>query len=176
MKKVLKFFAYFAFFILALMAFIPKESAYYFLEKELKNFDVVISKETLHSSIPSLRIENLNITTKGIDSAKVQSVDVTLLGLYNSLTCEDISLSTLVESYLPSKIEKLHISYSIFDPLHLNARGHGDFGSFDANVHLIDRNATVSLKPSKLMLKRYRNSLRFFKKSKNGEYTYAASL
>ena len=64
-KKLMKFFAYLLFFVAALAVFIPKSSVYYFLEKNMKQFEVVISNETLHSSMLSLNIQNLKLSTKG---------------------------------------------------------------------------------------------------------------
>ena len=105
-KKFLKFFGYVLFFVFALMVFIPKSSLYYLAEENLKKFDVVISDETLHENIFSLSIENLEISVKGIESAVVQEADIGLLFFYNSVSVKNIKLSSLVESYLPSKVQE----------------------------------------------------------------------
>ena len=175
-KKLLRFFAYTLFFILALMAFVPKSSLYYLLEQNLKKFDVVISDEQLQESLLSLSIANANISTKGIDSASIGQSDVTLLLFYNKLSFKDIKLSSIVETYLPSKIASIEIDYSLFHPLTLEVNAEGDFGEARSSLHLLDRNASVVLQPSKKMFSHYRKSLRFFKKNKDGEYTYAKSL
>jgi len=175
-KKLLLFLAYSTFFIVALMAFFPKENIYFLLEKELKNFDVVISKEHVDSSLLSLNLQNLEITTKGIESALIDEASVTLLVFSNSIKLGNIKLSSLVEAYLPSRIDELEVTYTVFDPLHLNAVGMGAFGEAEASFNISSRELEVILKPSKKMLSKYRNSLRRFKKSENGEYVYVQSF
>jgi hypothetical protein len=175
-KKLLIFLAYSAFFIFALMLFIPKASLYFFFEKELKNYEVVISKEQLKENLLSLDIHNLELSAKGIDTALIKDASVTLLGISNSVDLEKIKLSSLVEAYLPSKIEHLEINYTLFNPLNITAAAQGEFGEARASFNITSRALRVVLKPSKKMLSRYRNSLRKFKKSKEGEYIYAKSI
>lgn len=175
-KKLLKFVAFLLFFIFALILFVPKESFYYLLEQNLKKFDLIISNEKLEDKIVSLDIQNLDISAKGIESLKIKEANIKILALYNSIELENIKLSSLVETYLPAKIEKIDIYYTIFNPLLLQADGHGEFGDARVEVHLLDKSVTLQLKPSKVMFGKYRNTLREFKKSKNGEYLYEKSL
>jgi len=175
-KKIVKFFAYMLFFLSALVVFSPKSSLYYFGEQQFKKFGVIISDEKLEETLSSLNIENLDISTKEIDTALIQEADITLLLVYNSVKFTKIKLSSLVESYLPSKIDSLDITYTIFNPFYITADGIGEFGEASAEVSLLDRNASVVLKPSKKMLSKYKKSLKMFKKSKNGEYVYAKTF
>ena len=175
-KKIMKFFAYLLFFVLALILFIPKSNLYYLAEANLKKFDVVISNEKLSDNFLSLNIENLDITTKAIDSGVIGEADITLLLFYNSVVLKEIKLSSLVESYLPSKIANLEVSYSILNPLELSALGDGDFGEARASLNLQTRELTLVLKPSKKMFLKYKRSLAKFKKSQNGEYIYAKTF
>lgn len=176
MKKIAKFFAYTLFFIFALIAFIPKASVYYLAEENLKKFDVVISKESLVESLFSLDVENLDISAKGVESAYIKSVRFTFLGLYNGVTFKQIKLSSIVEAYLPSKIKLVNIEYSLLHPLSVEIGSLGEFGSLNARFDLVELKLNATLKPSKLMLKKYRSSLRFFKKSQEGEYVYAKAI
>lgn len=175
-KKLANFFAYTLFFFFALVVFSPKSSVYYFGEHELSKFGVVISNETLHESMLSLHVENLNISLKEIESAVIKKADITLLLVYNSVHLENIQLSSLVESYLPSKIDSLNVTYTIFNPLHIKGKALGQFGEATIDVNIADRNATLYLKPSKKMFTSYRKTVKMFKKSKNGEYVYAKTF
>jgi len=175
-KKVIKFLSYCLFFALALIAFSPKSSFYFLFEKELKKFDVVISKESLHETFLSLEVEHLDISAKKIESATVGSAEITLLLLYNSITLQDISLSSLVESYLPSKIEHFTVGYSLLNPLNITAEAEGDFGEASVVFEIDSRVLRVSLKPSKTMQKKYYKSMKLFTKDKNGEYSYAKNF
>ena len=158
------------------MLFVPKSSLYYLAEENLKKFDVVVSKETLRDSLFSLNVENLDVSTKGIESAKIDSVELTFLGVYNSVKVKEIELSSIVEAYFPSKIKSLDLEYSFLHPLTVHADSVGKFGEISATFNLLDLELNATLKPSQLMLKKYRRSLHFFKKSKEGEYLYAKAL
>jgi hypothetical protein len=171
-KKLLRFFAYLAFFVLALIYFAPKESIYYLLENELKNYSVIISDETLTDKGVSLTIQNAALYVKSIESAKIQNCDVTFLLLYNSINARDIMLSESVKSLVPLKIESLAFTQSIFDPLHVNIHAVGDFGEAKGNVNLLERSVHIELIASDLMQKEYKNALREFKKSEDGGLFY----
>ena len=158
------------------MLFVPKSSLYYLAEENLKKFDVVVSKESLNDSLFSLNVENLDVSTKGIESAHIDSVELTLLGVYDSVKVREIQLSSIVEAYFPSKIESIDLDYSLLHPLMVQAKSIGEFGEMNATFNLLNLELNATLKPSKLMLKKYRRSLHFFKKSKEGAYLYAKSL
>ena len=164
------------FFIFALMLFVPKQSFYYLLEQNLKKFDLIISNETLADRIISLKIKHLDVTLKGIETLSIKEADITLLGLYNEVALHNVQLSSLVESYLPAKIERVKIEYTLLHPLQLQAEGEGLFGDASVVVDIVEKKVTLLLQPSPMMLKRYRKSLRMLKKSKNGEYIYEKSL
>lgn len=175
-KKLLKFLGYTLFFVFALVLFMPKESFYYLLEKELKSFDLVISGETLHERLFSLELENLSITAKGVDAAEIGSTDVVLFGFYNRVLFENIELSSLVSSYAPPHIEELRVSYTLLNPLEIKAFAQGDFGEAKVALNLIDRELNAVVEPSKLMQTKYKNTMNMLKKDENGEYTYAKAL
>ncbi|DAB29471.1 MAG TPA: hypothetical protein CFH84_09280 [Sulfurimonas sp. UBA12504] len=175
-KKLLRFFAYFAFFILALIYFSPKESIYYLLENELKTYSVIISDETLEDSGIYLTIQNAAINVKSIQSAKIQNCDVTLLLLYNSLNASDIMLSESLKSFVPLKIETLSFTQSIFDPLHLHIHAVGAFGEAKGSINLLEKTIHIELVASELMQKEYKNALREFTKSQEGGLVYDKSF
>ena len=74
-RKIFNFFIYLLFFIIAIIYFTPKIGLYYFAEQKLKPLTgVIISKEELRDNGFSLKIENANISAKGIDSAVIKSI------------------------------------------------------------------------------------------------------
>ena len=175
-KKLIKFLVYLLFFVLALILFIPKDSVYFLGEENLKKFNLIISNETLSPKLLSLGIENLEITTKGIDSAVIKEADITLLLFYNHLHLQKVQLASIVEAYIPSKIENLDITYSLLNPLVVEVESEGEFGTLYGTFNLTKRALNLELKPSKKMLREYRKTMRLFKKSENGEYIYAKTF
>ena len=171
-KKIVLFFAYFAFFILALIYFTPKVSTYYLLETKIEVFDVVVSSEKLTDNGFSLSIDNANISVKSIDSANIGSAIVKVFGIYNLIDLNNITLSNTAKSFVPLHVDNVNIVYSILNPLSVRGYGVGEFGEFDANFNLLDRDLYLLLKPSKKMLINYKSSLKNLNKNDNGEYIY----
>lgn len=176
MVKLMKFLGYLFFFVGALVFFIPKISLYHYAEKELKKHKVIFSKEEAVDNGTFLSLHHLKVSYDSIESAEVKLANVNIFVLYNSLSVEGIVLSEISSSFIPSKIEKLDISYSILDPLHLNANANGEFGKVSAKLHIFDRNVSVNLVPSKLMQRKYNKTLQNLEKNSDGSYKYAKAL
>jgi len=171
-KKIAIFFAYLSFFMLALIYFAPKVSAYYLLETNLKSFDVIVGSENLNDNGFSLDINNAKVFVKSIESAEIENINIKLLALYNSINISGVVLSSTAKSFIPLKIQSANITHHIFNPLNINADVIGEFGEAEIVVNLLDRTLHLKLTPSSLMSKRFRNTLRNFKKSENGELIY----
>jgi hypothetical protein len=164
------------FFLFAVILFFPKSNLYYLGEKELKNYKVYISNESVNEKLFGLELKQASLSYEGIEVAKIKQADILFLLVYGSVDLKNIELSSLVESYIPKRIDSCHISYSVIEPLTPQAIVKGSFGEIDAHYNLKTRKVYLLLKPSKLMLQEYRNSLQYFKKLKNGEYSYEKSL
>lgn len=176
MVKVVKFFAYFGFFIISLIYFMPKKNIYYFIETELKKYDVVLSKEQLVDTGYSLNINHATLSMKSIDAAKANQIDIKLYALYNSINVDNIYLSSMAAAFIPLKIQNASVSYSIIDPLNINAKAYGEFGEVNVKVDLLERKLKLILNPSKLMLNKYKNTLKKLKKLKIGVYVYEKNI
>ena len=176
MVKIVRFFAYMLFFIVALMYFMPKESIYFLAEKQLQKYHVVIAHESVKERGLSLELRHLDVYVESIQSAKIGEVDISLFGLYNEVKANNIELSTAVASMLPTKIESVTIKYSILNPLNVTLNAVGAFGTLHGEANIKERKITAELKPSSLMKRKYRSALRNFKKQANGEYEYVQSF
>jgi hypothetical protein len=175
-KKLAKFLGYILFFILAVIYFAPKVELYYMAEKELSKYDVIISNERVTDSGFSLNLSDASLYVKSVNSALAKSVDITLLGVYNSASLEDITLSSTASAFLPLHIKSIDVKYTLFNPLNATLYSKGEFGELDGYVNLQKRALHIDLKPSKVMLKKYRSSLSQLKKNKDGSYSYDKNL
>jgi len=171
-NKLLMFFTYVIFFILALMYFTPKTSLYYMLEKELKKYDVVISGEKVHDNGFSLSLEGSNLYVKEIESAHLKELDVKLFALYNAVNVQDITLSDVAGSFIPVKIKNADVTYSVFNPLNVQIQAKGDFGVASGELSILDRKLHLTVTPSELMKKNHLSTMRQLKKQKDGSYSY----
>lgn len=176
MVKLSRFFAYFAFFILFLMYFTPKISIYYLLEDQLKNYDLIISSEESKDKGYALNIKHATVSLKSIDAAKIGEINIKIFAIYNSVSIENIYLSSMASSFIPLKVQNANIVYSIIDPTNLNAMAYGEFGEVNAKFDLLEKKISVVLTPSKLMLKKHQKTLKKFKKLKTGGYLYEKNI
>jgi len=176
MVKIARYLAYMLFFILSFLIFLPKENLYFLLEKELSKKEVFISDEVVTTSVFSLEVDSALVSYEGIEVAKIKKTKFDLYLFYNAIELNDIELSSLVSNYWPSKVQSAVVSYSVLNPLEVTAVARGSFGEIKAHYLLKESKVKVVLKPSKLILSKYRSSLRYFKKSKDGEYSYEKSL
>ena len=176
MVKILKLLGYTLFFILALIYFMPKQSIYYFAEKKLAENKIILSHESVVDSGFSLKLSNANISYNAIESATVKNIDIKMLIFYNSLSVENIELSSMASSFVPLHIRTLNVQYTFFNPLNIVAKVSGEFGEANAKLNILDKNITILLTPSELMLNKYKNTLQNLKKNQSGEYEYVKTF
>ena len=160
----------------ALIYFTPKVSIYYFLEKELQKQGVVISAEEVVDSGFSLQLSHANISYKGIDSARVERIEVNIFELYNSVNVEGVVLSSAAESFVPLNINTVNLNYSILNPLHITGDAEGSFGSLEVEYTILENSIQLELEASKLMLKNYKSTLDNLVKSEDGGYSYVKTF
>lgn len=176
MVRITKFFTYSLFFILVLMYFMPKVNTYYLLEQELKKYDVVVNSEQAKDTGFALNIKDSSIFVKSTQSANVEDIKIRVFVLYNKIKIKNIKFSKTMKSFIPLHVDRISIKHSILNPLIVNIDGVGKLGEFEGKFHLLDRNLYISLKPSKIMLQKYKSTLKKFKKSENGSYIYEKNI
>jgi hypothetical protein len=176
MVRLLYFFAYSLFFIFALLFFIPKISLYHYAEKELQKQKVIFSNETAIDKPFSLGLHDMDVSYDFIESAKVENAEIELFVFFNHISIENIELSDMATSFLPLKIQKLDIKYSLLNPLEILATSRGEFGEASATLNILERNASVLIVPSDLMKKKYSKTLGNLKKNSQGSYEYAKTF
>lgn len=175
-RRFLKFFVYFLFFICMLAIFIPKSNVYYLLEKQIEPYGVLISEEHLDERPFSLGVQNMHVSFKGLPVGVVEDAEISLLGFYNSITFEDIALASFSTAYIPLEIEFLEVNYTPVNPFVLQGKASGVFGSARMEFHLKSRELRLYVTPSEMMRKKYKNSLIKLKKLERGVYFYAKTL
>jgi len=175
-KKLFIFLAYIVFFLMTCIYLAPKEYIYFALEQELKKNNIIISDEKIVDTGFSLKLQDAELFYESINSASIKEIDINLLLFKTSITISDIKLSQMASSFLPLKIRKVILTHSIFNPLSINIYESGGNGKIRGSFSFIDKKLHIVFSPSKLMLNEFKKSIRIFKKSKNGKYTYDKSF
>lgn len=176
MVKILKLFAYFVFFILALIYFSPKESIYYLAEQEVKKYKVVFSNEKITDSGFSLGLSNITASYNSIHSANIENINMKMFLIYNSISAKNIKLSDMTASFIPLHVKNVDISYTILNPLVIGLNATGEFGIAEGEVNILDRNISIVVTPSKMMETKHKDTLMNLRKNNNGGYNYDKSF
>ncbi len=176
MVKIYKFFAYFIFFMIMLYAFFPKANLYYQAQKDLTSYKIKIINKTLHENIFSLNLQHVTISYEGVQTAKIAKMHILLLGVVNNIDVDGVILSGVVKNFLPQKIYRISLHYSILHPLEVRAVLKGGFGDAKCFYEIKKHTFVMRLHPSMIMKAHYKSSLRELKKLKNGVYLYETSL
>ena len=115
------------------MYFSPKANIYFALEHELKKRDVIISNESVIDNGFSLELQNAELFFKSVKSADVETLNVKIFGIYNSLSMSGIKLSPTASSFVPLNVESVVISYTIFNPLNVSIYQVGEAGEAEGS-------------------------------------------
>ncbi len=171
MKRILKIILYIFTFIFALFLFLPKESLYNLLEKQLEKNSIIISNEKRDEKLFGLDILNGDIYYENINVANVKKISLETFLIYSELKIDDVKLLKSLESLAPSPIDEIVVKHSLlsFNKIEINAKGL--FGELIGNIDILKRVLTLELAASSNMKNSYSNILKNMKLNE-GKYYY----
>jgi len=171
-KNSVRFFLLGIVFLMIFMFFLPKANLFYFVQRELKESNLLIDFDTINENGYTLSMTNTTVYLKDIDVLKADIASLDTYLFYNTVVLEEVKLSSLAKEFLPLKINEIKVVYTLSNPTKLFFNGDGEIGKVQGNVDLLDKKVFLILFPSSLMKKRYLKTLRYFHKNKNGELYY----
>ncbi len=143
MQMVKRIFGGFFLFILLLWLLAPKQELYYFLEKSLKENNIIISNETIKDTWIGLKIDHADIYVEGAKVATNRELNFIFLFLYAKLSIEDLEIDKSLHSVAPKKIDTLTATYSVLNPLKVILKGKGSVGEIDGTLSLKERRVEI---------------------------------
>ena len=175
MKYIGSFLAYFIITLVLILFFLPKINLYYLSEAFIEKYKVTISGEKLVDKGLSFKIKEGTIYFDDLVVAKIDEISILPLLVYNSIQVSPFSFSKDMEQFLPLAIENINITQSIVNPVHVKIESSGDFGSLVGDIALYDRNISLVLMPSKLLIKQKPFWMKRLKKDSQGGYRYESA-
>jgi len=171
MKFIFKLLMFLLVFILSVLIFFPKQSAYNFLEHELFKEKLIISGEKRIEKAFSLTIKDGDVYLKGINVANINKASFTSYLVYTKVQIKDIRLLESLKSIFPTPISSIKLKHSIleFDKVKISANG--VFGNVNGSIDIINRIITLELYASSEMRSSYSKILSQMK-LKEGRYFY----
>jgi hypothetical protein len=171
MKKILKLFLYLFVFIVFFIIFLPKESFYNLLEKELEKNQIIVSNETKKENPFSFSVLNADIFYQGINIAKVDDITFKTYLLQSKVTIKNINFLDTLSSFAPTPINEVVLEHSILDINKINIKSNGTFGELSGNIDILKREVKIELNASALMKSSYSKLLKYMK-FENERYIY----
>lgn len=171
MKKILKLFLYLFAFIVFFIIFLPKESFYNLLEKELEKSQIVVSNETKKEKLFSFSVMNADIFYQGINMAKVDDITFKTYLFQTKVIFKNINFLDTLSSFAPTPINEVIFEHSILDVNKINIKSSGTFGEVSGNIDILKREIRIELNATTLMKNSY-SKLLLYMKLENERYVY----
>jgi len=175
MKRIGSFVAYLIITLVLVLFFLPKINLYYQAETLLERYKITISNEKLFDSGLGFKIKEGTVYFDDLIVAKIDEISIVSLILHNTIKVSPFSFSKDMEQFLPLAIENLNITHSVLNPIHVKIESSGDFGSLEGDIALYDRNISLVLIPSKLLIKQKPFWMKRLKKDSQGGYRYESA-
>ncbi len=175
MKHLGKIGAYILLTLLLTLFFLPKVQLYYKAETLLNPYKITLSKEHLKDAGFSLHVKDALLYYDDLEVGTISNISITPLLIYNSINVSSFTLHSDMEQFVPTQIDGISVTYSIFNPLHVTLYGEGQFGMIEGEAALLDHNISIRLQPSKLLEKQNPFWLRRMKKDSEGGYVYESA-
>jgi len=154
-----------------IIALLPKTDLYHKLEHILKKENIVLSDEKPSDKIFFFNLKNITLFYNDINIATISNSNLLPFIFYNKLTVENIKLDKAMKIFFPERINKVTVTYSIYDPIKIHLASYGKFGEAKGTFDLKTKKLHIILTPSADMKKNHANTLSMMK-SKNGQYIY----
>ncbi|QKF68003.1 hypothetical protein AVENP_2499 [Arcobacter venerupis] len=171
MKKILKLFLYIFVFIVFFIIFLPKESFYNLLEKELEKNQIIISNEIKKEKPFSFSVMNADIFYQGSNISKVDDITFNTYLVQTKVTIKNINFLDSLSSFAPTPINEVIFEHSIFDFNKINIKSKGTFGELSGYIDILKREVKIELSASNMMKNSYNKLLQNMKLT-NERYIY----
>ncbi len=159
MKKILKLLLYIIVFFLFFIIFLPKESLYNLLEKQLEKNQIIVSNEIINEKLFSISLLDGNIFYQGINLAKIDDITFRTYLFQTKIDVENINFLDSLSSFAPSPINKVTLEHSILDFDKINIKSSGTFGELNGYIDIFKKEIRIELNASNVMKNSYNNLL-----------------
>ena len=151
---------------IGIVVFMPKSQLYYYGEKQLKKYGVVIDNEVLNEKIGTLEISHPVAYYQGVDIARVANVKVMPLLFMNRLEANNVELLNIAKKFINIQIDTLKMNNSILKPKIVKVDAVGNFGVANGYIDLKSRIIHLDI----LKVKDLTSLKKYLKKGEKGWY------
>lgn len=169
-KQILKYILLLGVFLIAFIAFAPKENLYFLLLDSLQKEKIIINSKKIEDRYLEFNIQNSDISYQGIDAVNIEELKIKTCLASSKVIIFNISIDDSMKQFLPSKIKTIKASHSILNPLFIDIKINLVQAKAYGVVDILEQKVILNLIPSQQFLKSYKKLLKQMKKQENGEY------
>ena len=171
MKKIFKLFLYVFVFLAFFICFLPKESFYNLLEKELEKNQIIVSNEIKDDKAFSFVVSNAEIFYQGINGTKIDEMRFETYLFDTNISLKNINILDSLSSFIPTPIDEVIINHSIFNFYKIKIKSKGIFGELTGDINLFTKELKLELNASDKMKTSYLKLLKNMR-FENERYIY----
>jgi len=147
---------------LFLIIFMPKQELYYELERQLQQYNVTITGESIEEGILGLTIEHPIVYFNGAIIATADTIKLSTLLAYTTVDIVNLDVADGMPVHI--NIADATLTHSLLSPTSIKIVASSSIGGIDGSVALVDRSIHLSVdnNGSKGIFKQY------LKKTKEG--------
>ncbi len=161
-----------------LIVFLPKENIYYFILENIKKDKIELTQNSIQDKYLKFIVDDIKINYEGVEVSQVGSFDLDLFIYRTAINLDKIKVDESFNKFVPSKIDNLSLTHTIFNPLYIDIDAKFKLGSCVGEIDLLNRIVSLNIIVAKGFKTRYRymvNQLKLSKERSNNKedvYTY----
>jgi len=177
MRIFFKSILYITIFLFVLVLFLPKEKIYNYYVAKLQSYNINFESQKIVSTMNGLILENSKVKYLDIKVMKSNTIDINTYFLYSKIFITNIDIDTILNAYLPLKINHITLTHNILKPNLIQIESKFNEGSLAGYINIMDEKVFLKLHPSKQYIQQYKAVMANFKKDESGPfYTYEYSF
>jgi len=171
MKIILKSLVYFLFFLMMLIAFLPKENIYYFALEQLNNKKIELNQNKIDDGYFKFIVDELQIKYDGLKVSDISNVEFDMFIYQTKIDISNIKVDNSFSKFVPNKIDTLTLSHTIINPLSIDINSKFNLGFCTGTIDLLNRVVKLDIVVAKAFKTKYRYIVKELKKSKERSNT-----
>ena len=161
----MKILGYILVFLIAVFAFVPTKNLFFLLQKDFSSQQVIINANEIKEFPFDLGLNDIDVFYKKIKISHIDKINFLTFLVFNRVDIKNIKIN-----FQNLFVNNLNAKISLFNPMKIYIKGHGNFGDIDGIINLKDKILKIYI----INLKN--NNIKYFLKKDKKGYFYATKF
>lgn len=131
----------------------PREKIYHTIETMLAEDTIYLSDETLNDHFFYLDVENVEVVFGKSVVGSIENIRISPWLVMNSVSLSSFKIASDYRLFFPGSVEKIELTYALWNPLSVDIEGEGDFGKCYGKIDLVEQTVRVVFEPTQQLRK-----------------------